>query len=136
MRRPLLAAALLLLTPIAFAQAYKWTDSHGTVHYSETPPAQGTRFQKVATTGTAEPLSKPAAPEQVPASSPASGPVADTPENRSKLCTSLKMNMDALNAKGPVVMETNGRQQALDDNQRQQQLASANMDYQRYCVPR
>lgn len=36
------AAALLLLVPaLAGAQAYRWVDEQGRVHYSQTPPPQG-----------------------------------------------------------------------------------------------
>ncbi len=44
MHRSLIAVALLLLAPLATAQVYKWTDASGTVHYSEAPPAQGTKY--------------------------------------------------------------------------------------------
>lgn len=40
MRR--LALALLLLTPaLAAAQAYRWVDEQGKVHYTQTPPPKG-----------------------------------------------------------------------------------------------
>src|SRR3546814_5886552 len=109
MHRSLIAVALLLLAPLATAQVYKWTDASGTVHYSEAPPAQGTKFSRVTTTGTVEPLVAPASSEaedrrETPAE-PAK-PVADTPENRSKLCESLKSNPTALQGSGPE----NGRE--------------------------
>ena len=90
MHRSLIAVALLLLAPLATAQVYKWTDASGTVHYSEAPPTQGTKFSKVTTTGTVQPLAAPAATagsggSSEPTAAPAQ-PVADTPENRSKLC--------------------------------------------------
>ncbi|WP_426688907.1 DUF4124 domain-containing protein [Rhodanobacter ginsengiterrae] len=136
MRRSLIAVALLLLAPLATAQVYKWTDGSGTVHYSEAPPAQGTKFEKVTTTGSVEPLAPPPSSEptesrQAPAQ-PAR-PVADTPENRASLCTTLKSNISALQGGGPVVMQQNGKAVALDDAQRKQQVASAQAQYDQFC---
>jgi hypothetical protein len=139
MHRSLIAVALLLLAPLATAQVYKWTDASGTVHYSEAPPAQGTNFKQVKTTGTAAPLVAPAKAngegsqgQSEPTSEPAA-PVADTPENRSKLCESLKANLAALQGSGPVVMQENGKATALDGDQRKQQVAAAKSQYDQYC---
>jgi hypothetical protein len=136
MHRSLIAVALLLLAPLATAQVYKWTDASGTVHYSEAPPAQGTKFSKVTTTGTVEPLAAPAPSEaessrETPAE-PAK-PVANTPENRDKLCASLKSNLAALQGGGPVVMQQDGKTTALDDAQRKQQIDSAQTQYDQFC---
>jgi len=136
MHRSLIAVALLLLAPLATAQVYKWTDASGTVHYSEAPPAQGTDFKQVKTTGTAAPLVAPAKANNEGQSEPASeptAPVADTPENRTKLCESLKSNLAALQGSGPVVMQQNGKATALDGEQRKQQASAAQGQYDQYC---
>ena len=136
MHRSLIAVALLLLAPLAAAQVYKWTDASGTVHYSEAPPAQGTKYEKVTTTGTVEPLAAPApseTPESRSAAAEPAKPVADTPENRSKMCESLKANLAALQGGGPVVMQQGGKNVALDDAQRKQQIASAQAQYDQFC---
>ncbi|MEO9215025.1 MAG: DUF4124 domain-containing protein [Rhodanobacter sp.] len=136
MHRSLIAVALLLLAPLATAQVYKWTDASGTVHYSEAPPAQGTKFSKVTTSGTVQPL---ATPTTTQASSTAAAPaaaavrMADTPENRSTMCTSLKSNLAALQGSGPVVMQQDGKATALDDGQRKQQTSAAQAQYDQYC---
>ena len=140
MHRLLIALALLLLAPLATAQVYKWTDAGGTVHYSEAPPAQGTKYSKVTTTGTVEPLAKPAHQANTEDSSggsnePTTAPkaVADTPENRKSLCESLKSNLAALQGSGPVVMEKDGKPSALDAAQRKQQADTAQAQYNQYC---
>ncbi|EIM04756.1 hypothetical protein UUC_00465 [Rhodanobacter denitrificans] len=136
MHRSLIAVALLLLAPLAAAQVYKWTDASGTVHYAEAPPAQGTKYQKVTTTGTVEPLAAPATARTAPGSeTPAepARPVANTPENRDKMCAALKTNLAALQGGGPVVMQQNGKTVALDDAQRKQQIASAQANYDQFC---
>lgn len=138
MHRSALFAILLLASGGALAQAYKWTDAQGTVHYSESAPPAGTKFSRITTTGSVEPIA--AAPTQPPseesADKPAEAPakpMEDTPENRSKLCTSLKSNLDTLRSSGPVVMEQAGKPQALNDAQRQQQLATAQTQYGEFC---
>jgi len=136
MHRSLIAVALLLLAPLATAQVYKWTDAGGTVHYSEAPPAQGTKYVKVTTTGTVEPLVAPAPAETAPRSEtpdePAR-PMADTPENRGKMCATLEANLAALQGGGPVVMQQGGKSVALDDAQRKQQVASVQAQYEQFC---
>lgn len=136
MHRSLIALALLLLAPLATAQVYKWTDAGGTVHYSQAPPAQGTKFTRVTTTGRVQPLVKPAPRENAEANNEPTAeqkPVADTPENRSKMCEALKANLAALQGSGPVVMRTDGKSVALDAAQRKQQIDSTQARYNQYC---
>jgi len=141
MRRLPLAIALLLIAPLACAQVYKWTDAHGTVHYSQTPPANGTKYSRVAVTGSAEPLSQPeasasteTAPEQDRAPAASSIPMADTPANRAKLCASLKSNLAMLRGSGPVVMNAGGKQLLMNAKLRQEQIAKSEAQYQQYCA--
>ena len=140
MRRLLIATALLLAAPLVAAQAYKWTDANGTVHYSDAPPAHGTKYSKVTTTGTVEPLTEPApskpsesTSEAKPSTPQSSLPMVDTPENRAKLCASLKSNLDALKSSGPIVMQQNGQEKLLDADQRHEQQATSQAQYQQYC---
>ncbi|HEV7123066.1 MAG TPA: DUF4124 domain-containing protein [Rhodanobacter sp.] len=140
MHRLLIAVALLLLAPLATAQVYKWTDASGTVHYSEAPPAQGTKYSKVTTSGSVEPLSTSTLQTHTSdsgadriAPSPAPTTVADTPSNRKSLCDSLNSNLAALHGSGPVVMEKDGKPNALDAAQRQQQIDTAQAQYNQYC---
>ncbi|MEO5811842.1 MAG: DUF4124 domain-containing protein [Rhodanobacter sp.] len=140
MRRLPLVLVLLLLTPLAFAQVYKWTDTGGTVHYSETPPATGTNYKKIQTTGSADPIAMPAPaahnagnPSEASAKPSTPNPVADTPENRTTLCASLKANLATLQGSAPVVMQQGGKNVALDDSQRKVQTATAQAQYEQYC---
>lgn len=136
MHRSLIVLALLLLAPLATAQVFKWTDASGTVHYSEAPPAQGTKFSRVTTTGTVEPLAPAASGQSADRPETQAGPakpVADTPENRGKLCASLKTNLAALQGGGPVVMQQDGKSVALDGDERKQKTASTQAQYDQYC---
>ena len=140
-RRPLFVLLLLVAGSVS-AQAYKWVDAHGTVHYSESAPPAGTKYSRVTLKGSVEPIAAPA-PEatgdsgdsdsSAPSPEP-SAPMRDTPENRAKLCTSLKSNLEALRDKGPVVMEQAGKSVALDTAQRKQQLDDAQAQYDKYCA--
>src|SRR5262245_31013542 len=105
MRRIVTLAVLLAACPLAFAQAYKWKDAQGVTHYSDSPPPTGTRYDKVKTTGTVEAPAgntapTPAKPE--PAKPTAAAPASDTPENRQKLCTTLRSNMEILSKQQQV----------------------------------
>ncbi|HEY8683873.1 MAG TPA: DUF4124 domain-containing protein [Rhodanobacter sp.] len=136
MHRSLIAVTLLLLAPLATAQVYKWTDASGTVHFSEAPPAQGTNYKQIKTNGSTEPLAPPAPNTEGAgheASAAPAAPVADTPENRSKLCASLKTNLATLQGSGPVVSQQDGKSNVLDADQRQQQVATAQGQYLQYC---
>ena len=141
MSRSLIVVALLLVAPLAVAQQiYKWTDAKGTVHYSQSAPPEGTRFQQVKLSGGVEsPANTPAAQPgaettPAPANAPAPAPVADTPDNRAKLCATLKSNLATLQGSGPVVMQQGGKPVVLGDAQRKQQLDTANAQYQQYCA--
>ena len=141
MSRSLIVVALLLLAPLAAAQQiYKWTDAKGTVHYSQSAPPEGTRYQQVKLTGGVEsPANTPTAQPNAettpaPTNTPAPAPVTDTPANRAKLCATLKSNIATLQGSGPVVMQQDGKPTVLSDAQRKQQVDTANAQYQQYCA--
>ncbi|HTV87021.1 MAG TPA: DUF4124 domain-containing protein [Dyella sp.] len=141
MRRLSIALALLLVAPLALAQVYKWTDAHGTTHYSETPPPAGTKYSQVTVSGADEPASPGSSASAAPSAPPPAAqnnsnsnpPVADTPENRAKMCSSLKANITTLQGSAPVVMQNGGQQQVLNADQRKQQLDANQSTYQQYC---
>jgi cytoskeletal protein RodZ len=141
MRRLPIALVLLLVAPLVSAQVYKWTDAKGTTHYSESPPPAGTKYSQVTVSGSEEPVT-PAADSSTSSSTSTSTqgdasapPAADTPENRAKLCTSLKANLGTLKGTGPVVMQgAGGQQQLLNADQRKQQLDATQSEYQDYCA--
>lgn len=143
MRRLFTAAALLLIAPLAMAQAYKWTDANGTVHYSDNPPPAGTKFKRMNTasgtpTATDQPTPQPAQPAastaKAPDAKPADNkPMADTPENRKQLCATLNENLTMLRSKQPLVQQQDGQQKLLDDAQRINQIALAEEQQKQYC---
>lgn len=139
--RPLIVLALCMLTTLASAQVYKWTDATGTVHFSQAPPAQGVKFSKIKTNAdSAESkaaMDTPSATITEPraqASEPAPRKtVPDTADNRKKMCAALKANLATLQGSGLVVMQQDGSQSVLDAAQRKQQAASAQSQYDKFC---
>ncbi|GAB2565846.1 DUF4124 domain-containing protein [Dyella jejuensis] len=140
--RSSIALVLLLVAPLACAQVYKWTDAQGTTHYSEAPPPPGTKYSQVTVSGDDQPAAASAgssdasSPAAAQASGNASQPsVPDTPQNRAKLCASLKANVGALQGNGPVVMQgPGGQQQLLNADQRKQQLDASQSQFNQYCA--
>jgi cytoskeletal protein RodZ len=143
MRRLPIALVLLLVAPLATAQVYKWTDAQGITHYSESPPPGNTKYSQVSVaTGsdTSAASSSSAASNssgdssQSSSSSTTPAQTPDTPENRAKLCASLKANISTLQGSGPVVMQgPGGEQHLLNADQRKQQLDAGQSQYQQYC---
>jgi hypothetical protein len=142
MRRimPPLLLILLLALPLAVAaQVYKWTDSSGTVHFSDSPPPQGTKYTNVKTSrsAAATPVAgTPAPAAATDADQPAEKPerIEDTPENRSKLCTDLKANIALLQGGQPLTVDDDkGQRVAMPDERRRQELATAEGQAKQYC---
>ena len=132
MHRFLIVLALLMTAPLVSAQVYKWSDASGTIHYSQSPPNVGTKFKEVKPNVSADPT--PATPSSVP--KPVTTAVADTPENRANLCTTLKTSLTALQGTGAVVVEKDGKQTALDAAGRKEQTETAQAKIKQYCPPK
>jgi hypothetical protein len=139
MRRLPIALVLLLLAPVVCAQVYKWTDAHGTVHYSETPPPQGTPFKRITTSGAVQSATPASATTgsstgEAAASQPASSSsMPNTPENLAKFCSAEKANLDLLKGKEGVVLQQGDKSVPLDETQRNQQIALAENHYRQFC---
>ena len=140
MRRILLFAMALLLAPLASAQVYRWVDGNGTVHFSQTPPPAGVKYQIMhlsSDTGTT------AGVAPAPAGSGSNGtgapaqrpPMTNTPANRTELCKQLQQNLtllngsEALNVAGP-----DGKPKALDGKAREVQKATTQAQIKQYCA--
>ncbi|WP_448102175.1 DUF4124 domain-containing protein [Luteibacter jiangsuensis] len=138
MRRIVTLAALLATCPLAFAQAYKWKDAQGVTHYADSPPPAGTKYDKVKTTGSVAPPAgqtpPPAPPAKPEPEKATAGPTADTPENRARLCTTLKSNMETLAKPQQVsVDDGKGGQVPLDDAGRKRQIETTQAQMTLYC---
>ena len=136
MRRCLALALLVLVCPLALAQAYKWKDAQGVTHYADAPPPGNAKYEKIKTNGTAQapaPASTAAAPATA-AASKSGAPGNDTPENRARLCTQLRGNMDILNKEQVVsVDDGKGGTRPLDDAARKRQVEMTQAQMTLYC---
>jgi|SRR5690348_4776308 len=143
------AIGLSILCTAGFASAqqiYKWKDSSGVVHFSQTPPADGAHYKRMQLSSGPEVASQPSRPAEGTSggdsrdTAAVSSPVAarkteaDTPSNRAALCKQLSSNVTLLQGKQPVVTAgDNGKQQVMSDSAREQQLATARSQQVQYC---
>ncbi|HET6912833.1 MAG TPA: DUF4124 domain-containing protein [Rhodanobacteraceae bacterium] len=142
------AVAALALAASAGAQVYKWKDSKGVTHYSDSAPTNGVEYQRVqVSSGAATPVA--AAPASIgataatttsnttTASQPAPASTAripDTAANRAKLCKDLDHNIGLLSSDQPLTSgDASSPQQNMSDVQRRQELATAQAQKQQYC---
>ena len=134
MRRSIVVLILLSFAPLLSAQIYKWKDASGTMHYSETPPPSGTKFNKVNIVGSDvadTSTSASAGTEPAPASTTST---TDTPANRNKLCNDLQRNLDQLKGSTPLNIEDGkGHNVSMDANRRKQELSTAQSQYAEFC---
>ena len=148
--RTLLAASILGLSLACVAgfasaqQIYKWKDAGGVIHFSQTPPANGTHYTKMQLTSEPDVASNPSSSaategDKEPDSSArqrattSGGTQADTPSNRAELCKQLSANITLLQGKQPVVTGGGDKQAVMSDNAREQQLATARAQQVQYC---
>jgi hypothetical protein len=139
MRRYLVLALLVAVCPLAFGQAYKWKDAQGVTHYADSPPPAGTKVEKIKTSGVVVPPAGNPAPAPARASTAAAKPapagaVADTPDNRNKLCDQLKKNADTLGKEKNVsVDDGKGGTRVLDDAGRKREVETTQAQMTIYC---
>ena len=91
---------LCLLVPSAFAGLYKWVDTDGNIHYTDTPPPQGAEEVTL-------PPNVTYTPAETPSDSPASAQPAAKDDGKYKelVITSPKMNETVRSDKGEVLVE-------------------------------
>lgn len=137
--RPFLLTLALLLPVAAMAmpQAYRWKDANGVTHFSDSPPAQGVPYEIIrVNTGTVQEPPPAASDDEPDAPAPASAApsaasqrVADTPENRQRLCDQLAENIRLLQSERPVVMG----ERALSPEERSTQLSQSLAQQAEFC---
>lgn len=151
----MLKRALLILmasgwTVTATAQQfiYKWTDEQGMVQYSELPPPQGVKYEKVlksagAITGTEAALSnrqekekEELAREEARQKEEAEQAQKQAEEVRVKNCEIARKNVQVLQGDAQVVKtDAKGNKVALDAEQRAMELQKAQKDADYFCNP-
>jgi hypothetical protein len=125
------------------AEAYRWVDANGVVHYSDVTPPVESKAELVhlrgagSTTGAA--VSMPNEPAKAndseePGQKKPPGALAGPVQGAEKRCADARANLEVLQRGGPVGIDTGtGKPQPLDDNARQQRIYSAQTIIATYC---
>jgi hypothetical protein len=137
-----LIALLASAAAVQAAEAYKWVDANGVMHYSDTAPPPEAQAQLVHLKGTGV-TTAPAAIENGSADTEDGKPAAKkAPEtlvssvmSDEKRCAVARANLEALQRSGPVALDTGGKgtPQPLSDNERLRQIAGAQTIIATYC---
>ncbi|KAF1006681.1 MAG: hypothetical protein GAK28_02355 [Luteibacter sp.] len=138
MRRCLVFALLIVATPLAFAQAYKWKDAQGVTHFTDAPPPGKTKYETIKTPASdAAPAASQANTQAAPteqADAATKGGTQDTPSNRAKLCDQLRKNAEILHNEKVVTMDDGkGGTKQVDDATRQAELKKNQAQTTLYC---
>jgi len=125
------------------ADAYRWVDAKGVVHWSDAPPPAEAKAELVhlpgtgRATGTAVPVTDEPAKaddsEEAGETKPP-GTLASSVQSAEKRCADARANLEVLQRSGPVGMNTgNGKPEPLDDAARQRQIGNAQTIIATYC---
>jgi len=143
LRNVMLMAALGACAAAQAADAYKWVDANGVVHFSDTQPAAELKAQKVHVSGSVSAAKAPgteaaAATDQKSVdTSSAQGTVVAASDNQDaqKRCHQARTSLDLLQSKQPVGLDPGpgGKPVPLDDQARQRQIASMQVLIGMYC---
>jgi hypothetical protein len=125
------------------AEAYRWVDANGVVHYSDVTPPVDSKAELVhlrgtgSTTGVAVPISdEPAKADdsEEPGEKKPPGTLASSVQSAEKRCADARTNLEVLQRNGPVGIDSgNGKPEPLDDNARQRQIGNAQTIIATYC---
>ena len=142
-RQWMLIALLGMAAAAQAADAYRWVDANGVVHYSDAPPPVEAKAELVHLPGTGSKAGAAAALPDEPAKADDSeepgekkppGVLASTVLSAEKRCADARANLEVLQRSGPVGVDTgSGKPQPLDDNARQRQIGNAQTIIATYC---
>jgi hypothetical protein len=136
MKRVLIAVTALALAGPAFGQqVYKWVDKDGTVHFTDSPPADSVGAEKVVLRGNVQSTIVDVDPEQRGISSDEVD-MLYTPEQRTAACDQSRANRTTLTNMAVVTMDKDGdgTVEELTDEEKAEQLARANDQIALLCV--
>ena len=143
LRNFMLIAALGACTAAAAADAYKWVDANGVVHFSDTQPAAELKAQKVHVSApvnaTQAAAAQPAAADDQKSvdANPAQATVvaASEKQDAQKRCQQARASLELLQSNQAVGLDPGpgGKPVPLDDAARQRQIASTQLLIGTYC---
>jgi len=121
------------------ADAYKWVDANGVVHFSDTQPAPELKAQKVHVSGAKAQATEPAAADDQKSvdakpAAPALIAAADKQDAAGR-CQQARASLELLQSKRAVGLDDGSgtKPVALDAQARQQQIASLQVVIGTYC---
>ncbi|MEW6445317.1 MAG: DUF4124 domain-containing protein [Pseudomonadota bacterium] len=148
MRQTLALTALLIALPMtAQATIYKWVDSKGVTHYTETPPPAGQAQELQPRTTAPKPLPAPAAPSAEPAAKAASDkPGAEagkdkskeimtpTAEQMEKQCQDARQRLQQIeNSPRMITRGEDGQMRRMPEEERQGMMDEERRRIELYC---
>ncbi len=112
---------------------YKWMDSAGHSHYSQTPP-QGQKYQVITAFDTPAPASSAAASAPTDTPRPASDPTKGQVKRQLE-CDTARSNVETLANSASVKLDINGdgKPDVLSGEQQSAQLENARKQVSLYC---
>ncbi len=128
----------VLFVTTTWAEAYKWVDDTGLVHFDQHPPAGDVQYETIdmpsSNPSDAEETEQPA---QKTADKTQEDPPAATPEQiQQKNCDTARERLAVLEQNQKVAMtDPNGKPQILNDEQRQAEIARSQESVKRFCEP-
>lgn len=131
-------AGLVVVVNAAFADpVYKWRDSSGHSHYSQTPP-EGQKYETITPAGHSSSDASDAKPAgaEVPATGDAAKSLTPAQVTRQKLCVAARANMSTLTSHATVTSDINGdgKQVTLNAAQHDAALSDAKKQVDLYCT--
>ncbi len=141
--RSLCLGVLACASPVVLAEAYKWIDADGKVHYSQEKPvgqsADAVKLRRSVPPPTAVPGkdagTKAARPTAAAKPTPVAPPTL-TPEAREAKCQEAKSRFASMESTPRVFrQEASGERVRLTEEERQEALSREKNDVDKYCQP-
>lgn len=132
-----IALSLLLAAPAFAGEMYSWTDANGVKHFSDSPPPQSVKAQKLRVKGGVT-TSAPAEDDKADADKNAGPAMAAAagyaPADIKRNCDIAKQNLTTLEGQKPAV-DADGYPVDLDAaKNRQAQIDKANQQIKLFCT--
>lgn len=139
MRALILLAGLLFAASASFAAEhyFKWQDANGVWHYTQQPPPDGVKSERInVTTGRSEPAPLPVADAASADGASAAPNNAEVEKRRREACQAARANVSTMEANATVTMlNADGSQRTLTPEETQRQLETARAQVTLYCAP-
>lgn len=141
----LFALAILLVTPLSFAEIYRWTDAQGKTHFSEHPPEDQVPSEEISSqlsplnrdsstdeTKKLQQLFKGPTPEEQALQQQQQAQQQKRDQQISQICDKARERLKTL--KGPVFFtDDNGDKIVVTEEERQQRVIQLEQEIRQHC---